>query len=321
MPSRREKSGDPPEILQHLGRAALAYGISRLGRHESDSRKSTTSKSSAGGSRERSKKSKGRSKGSSKDSSSDTSERTSKRKKEKGSSHSHKSDNGDLHHHITQLAAGALAFGVRQYMHHRREKRREAATASAAPSYEQRGTRAAGSSTQHQRDRGLHWKRRDTDPELSTALESLTSELRDTSESIRRLTRNRPSHRNCEVHRGLVENSDRIQASLSGLQTSVNNMVNLHPGLGQRRSTEPARRDGVHERARESQREPYRGLRRESPREYPKKDPREMPNEKLREQPRSERDGRKRRTSERYPRGRSPGERSHDEGSNRSRRS
>ncbi|KAK4443271.1 hypothetical protein QBC34DRAFT_259785, partial [Podospora aff. communis PSN243] len=69
------------------------------------------------------------------------------------------------------------------------------------------------------------------DPELSSALESLTAELQGTSDSIRRLTRNKPSHRNCEVYRGLVESEARIQARLSGLQTSVNNMRNLHPGL------------------------------------------------------------------------------------------
>lgn len=64
------------------------------------------------------------------------------------------------------------------------------------------------------------------------------------------------------MHRGLVENEARIRAGLSGLQTSVNNMRNLYPGLdggsGARErgvgGEEDGRREGHRERRRDRER-------------------------------------------------------------------
>ncbi|KAK0704534.1 hypothetical protein B0H67DRAFT_686896 [Lasiosphaeris hirsuta] len=211
MPSRRRHSRSPsrgrarekkPEILQHLGRAVLSYSLSRLA-------KNATSSSSSSKKPSRSR---------------------SRRRSRSGERSPPARDNSDLHRHMTQLAAGVLAFGVKQYMAHRREKKKKEKQKPAA-------------SQPPPQDRGLLHPGRRGDAELAGALASLTAELQGTSEAIRRLARQPPSHRNCEVYRGLVENADRIQAQLENLQASANNMRNLHPGLAKGRE-EGRRREG-----------------------------------------------------------------------------
>lgn len=163
-------------------------------------------------------------------------------------------------------------------MKHRREKREAASTGPSGPKVKGRDSRGIYPDSRSQQDRGVHRQGRVIDPELSTALGSLVTELQGTSQSIQKLTRARPSHRNCEVHEGLVANSDRIQRQLSNLQSSVNNIRNLHPNIeGPSRPPEPAKE--------ERRREMPRGM----PREMPRAMPREMPRERRRESERVKR--------------------------------
>ena len=206
-PARSEKR-ETPEILHTIGRAALAYGLGKLANQAAGN-----SGSGSSDSKKRSKSKKG--------------ERSRSRNKDKdGDGSRGGEDGGDLHRHMAQLAAGALAFGVKQYMHHRHERKQK------DKERERRHKRPATA----QQDRGLLWgsghDKPAVDGELSAALGSLSTEVGDASASIRRLARAKPSHRNCEVHSGLVDSADRIEASLSKLQSSVNNVRNLHPAVG-----------------------------------------------------------------------------------------
>ncbi|KAK3339662.1 hypothetical protein B0T25DRAFT_618181 [Lasiosphaeria hispida] len=257
MPSHGRHSRSPsrgrtrkkPEVLQQLGRAVLSYSLSRLAKTSGSSSKKDKDRSH---SRRRSRS----------------------HSAERGSSGPTR-DNSDLHKHMTQLAAGVLAFGVKQYMAHRREKKKKSAASQTRQPPPQ--------------DRGLFSSGRRSDAELSSALGSLTAELQGTSEAIRRLARQPPSHRNCEVYQGLVANADRIQAQLENLQASANNMRNLHPGLA--RGREDGRREG-----RGGERGLSRGVERRIP---PREDERVMPRERWRgeeEERRSDWSGRPRGT-------------------------
>ncbi|KAK1751507.1 hypothetical protein QBC47DRAFT_364515 [Echria macrotheca] len=300
MPSRRgsprRKSRETPEILQHLGRAALAYGIERLTRQESGSSKSSRHKKRE--SSNESRKSPSRSKG--KESKEKDSSGSSDRRRRSRESSRLKSENSDLHHHMSQLAAGVLAFGVRQFMHHRKEKKRKEAESGRDP----RKPTSRDRDRDRERERGLNFRpgRARADPELSAALESLNTELQGTNESIRKLTRDKPSHENCEVHKGLVDNSERIQTSLSNLQSSVNNIRNLHPALARETSRRVDPRERERERDPKGEREPARDrqrrerdLNREIPRERRERDlNREIPRERRERDPNRERDEKRR---------------------------
>ncbi|KAK0752703.1 hypothetical protein B0T18DRAFT_335 [Schizothecium vesticola] len=250
MPSKRGKSsGEPPEILQHLGRAALAYGISRLARQESSksgdkssTQSATPKKRKHGSSPSSSSKSKSHHTSSrskdmqdkSDDNSTASSHRSSRSHSRKRSSKSRASagagvDNNELHHHMSQLAAGVLAFGVQRYMHHRHERKRQKAAAPSGAA-DPRGSRGPQQPARGIFDAGGAGKPR-VDPELSAALASLDGELQGTAQELGRLARKKPDHRDCEVHRGLVDSEQRIQRGLDGLRSSVNNVRNLHPGV------------------------------------------------------------------------------------------
>lgn len=249
MPSKHGKSsGEPPEILQHLGRAALAYGISRLARQESSKssdksstqsatpkkRKHNSSPSSSSKSKSHHTTSRSKDKDDkSDDNSTASSHRSSRSHSRKRSSKSRASagggDDKELHHHMSQLAAGVLAFGVQRYMHHRHERKRQKAAAPPGagnppgrrgPEQPARGIFGAGGAGKPR-----------VDPELSAALASLDGELQGTAQELGRLARKKPDHRDCEVHRGLVDSEQRIQRGLDGLRSSVNNVRNLHPGV------------------------------------------------------------------------------------------
>jgi len=122
-----------------------------------------------------------------------------------------------------------LAFGVQRYMHHRHERKRQKPVApsgaadprgSRGPQQPARGVFSAGGAGKPH-----------VDPELSAALASLDGELQGTAQELGRLARKKPDHRDCEVHRGLVDSEQRIQRGLDGLRSSVNNVRNLHPGV------------------------------------------------------------------------------------------
>lgn len=247
MPSKHGKSsGEPPEILQHLGRAALAYGISRLARQESskssdksstqsatpkkrkhNSSPSTSSKSKSHHTTSRSKDKDDKSD----DNSTASSHRSSRSHSRKRSSKSRTSagDDKELHHHMSQLAAGVLAFGVQRYMHHRHERKRQKA-ANPSGAADPRGSRGPEQPARGISGAGGAGKSR-VDPELSAALASLDGELQGTAQELGRLAKKKPDHRNCEVHRRLVDSEQRIQRGLDGLRSSVNNVRNLHPGV------------------------------------------------------------------------------------------
>ncbi|KAK3374588.1 hypothetical protein B0H63DRAFT_253511 [Podospora didyma] len=225
MPSHRgrspaRKSKQSPEVLQHLGRAALAYSLKKLSeKHQESSRGRQKDSRSSSRHRKSSKRRGGHSS-------------TEQRDGSRGGLGPTRSDSSDLHHLISQLAVGALAFGVRQYMHRRREQKKTAAAAAAPlpqPSNRSKDAR------QHRRRGEPIAAVPGVDPELSSALDSLRTELEETSESIRRLayTRAPASHKNCEVHTALVADADRLQGSIARIHASVNNMKNLHPALSQ----------------------------------------------------------------------------------------
>ncbi|KXX81386.1 hypothetical protein MMYC01_203102 [Madurella mycetomatis] len=141
---------------------------------------------------------------------------------ERGSSRDLSRGDSDMHNLLSQVAVGVFAFGIRHLIHRRREAKRQA---QAAAQVNPKGGVTAG---QTQRPGAI-------DPELSGALNTVARELQGASDSIRRLASSAPSHRNCAVREALIADADRLHRSLANMQTSINNMRNLHPGLDQRR--------------------------------------------------------------------------------------
>ncbi|KAH6839608.1 hypothetical protein B0I37DRAFT_237949 [Chaetomium sp. MPI-CAGE-AT-0009] len=216
--SEPKNSKAPPEILHLLGRAVLAYSLKKL------SEQKAPSKSRSQSSRRKSSRSKPREPSA-----------TSKR----GSSRDlPRSDSGDMHALISQLAVGALGFGIRALIRRRKEAKKKAAAAAA-----QAGARSvpgeSGGAGDKKAGAGA------VDPELSAALDSVTQELQGASESIRRLAHSAPPplHRECAVRDALVADADRLTGSLANMQASIHNMKNLHPALEQgRRSRQQSER-------------------------------------------------------------------------------
>ncbi|KAJ4286610.1 hypothetical protein N0V88_007972 [Collariella sp. IMI 366227] len=143
-----------------------------------------------------------------------------------------RSDSGDMHSLVSQLAVGAFAFGIRHIIRRRKEAKKQAAAAatvqsSAVPAAAVRGV---GSILGQGRRSG------EIDPELSAALDSVTKEVQGATESIRRLAYSAPSssHRDCAIRDELVKDAERLTRSLANIQTSVHNMRNLHPELNRR---------------------------------------------------------------------------------------
>ncbi|KAK5655336.1 hypothetical protein OQA88_5903 [Cercophora sp. LCS_1] len=149
-----------PSPLHHLSRAALAFTMDRLkskyaskSSSSSKSHKSHKSKSKSSKSRNRSPASKST---------------PSEHEPSRESSFSH---NADLNHHLTQLAAGALAFGINTYVSHRKQKRKE-------KSAQERGLGLG---------LGKKAKRRVSDPQLAAALDSLSNELKGVGGELRKM--------------------------------------------------------------------------------------------------------------------------------------
>ncbi|KAK4236345.1 hypothetical protein C8A03DRAFT_16997 [Achaetomium macrosporum] len=222
MPSSRRRaaksptprSGVAPEILHQLGRAVLSYSLKKLSEPKPQSRhRDPSSRRSSSHSKKREASS------------------TSKR----GSSsrdmpRSDSSSSDDLHGLISQLAVGAVAFGVRHFVRRKREAKREAAAAAAAQA----------STTERGVARGPDAA---IDGELSAALDSVTRELQRAAESIRRLAYSAPpSHRDCEVRDALAADAERLSGSLANMQASIHNMRNLYPGLDRGKPASRGRR-------------------------------------------------------------------------------
>lgn len=199
----RDNTGQSPEILRQLGRAVLSYSLKRL-----NQQRNTRSRQRDPSSRQRSSRSQNRD--------------TSGARDGRGSSRDLSRGDSDMHNLLSQVAVGVFAFGVRHLIHRRREAKRQA---QAAAQVNPRGGVTAG---QVQRPGAI-------DPELSAALNTVARELQGASDSIRRLASSAPSHRNCAVRDALVADADRLHRSLANMQTSINNMRNLHPGLDKRR--------------------------------------------------------------------------------------
>lgn len=237
---------ESPEVLHQLGRAVLAYSLRKISERTRDKRRETHSSRQPPGRR--------------KDMPDETGARD-----ESSRGPSARSDSGELHNLVSQVAVGVLAFGIRQYMHRRREAKREAAATARKPQ------RPKGPGNHRQPDQQQQRALRSAaDLELSTAIDSLTKEVQNASESIRQLAYSAPSHRECAVQEALISDADRLQASLANIQTSANNMMNLHPDLnrppnpphksrrrertrfdeGQRRNEEPRSHIPTHPRRR-----------------------------------------------------------------------
>lgn len=215
----------PPEILHQFGRAILSYSLKKL------SEQKAPSKSRSQSSRRKSSRSKPREPSS-----------ASKR----GSSRDlPRSDSGDMHALVSQLAVGVFAFGIRALIRRRKEAKKKAAAAAAAA-----GTRSVPGDPGGAGDKKVGAGA--VDPELSAALDSVTQELQGVSDSIRRLAHSAPppSHRDCMVRNALVADADRLTGSLANMQASIHNMKNLHPGLeqGMRSRQQSTRREGFRER-------------------------------------------------------------------------
>ncbi|KAM7190963.1 hypothetical protein V8F20_009501 [Naviculisporaceae sp. PSN 640] len=222
-------SDSSPELLHQLGRAVLSYGMKRLsGQVKSSSSKPQSNKSTT---------------------------RSKSRDDRDGDPRSTSdSDSNDLHHIFGQVAMGLFSYGVRQYLHHRKLTKQKAAIAR--PPRRRPGDGSAGSKqdTQGQRTKGFGTygtsgtDDRGADPELAAALESITAELEGTSKAIRKLAGRSPTHE-CDLHERLKDEAKGIQAGIERVQTSVNNVRNLHGGLRDAGDTAgvaiPADGDGV----------------------------------------------------------------------------
>ncbi|KAK4154433.1 hypothetical protein C8A00DRAFT_42791 [Chaetomidium leptoderma] len=215
--NKSSESKVPPEILHQLGRAVLSYSLKKMSEQKtqpSDHRsKSSHRKSSRSKTREPSATSK---RGTSRD--------------------TPRSDSGDMHSLISQLAVGVFAFGIRHIIRRRREAKRQAAAAAAAASSAQATATSSTTTTTRDGTTGQRRQQQGTttvaDPELSAALETVTKELQGASDSIKRLASSAPSsHRNCAVRDALVADEKRLSGSLANMQASIHNMRNLHPGL------------------------------------------------------------------------------------------
>ncbi|KAL2146167.1 hypothetical protein VTI28DRAFT_5007 [Corynascus sepedonium] len=235
--SEHKGSKEPPEILHHVGRAVLAYTLKKLSERQAQSNstrpRSSHRKSSRSKTRDPSSASK---RGSSRD--------------------LPRSDSGDMHALVSQLVVGAFAFGIRTLIRRRREakkKKAEAAAAAAAAAATVSPQAGAGSVARGKSNPGQDAGAASVDPELSAALDSVTTELQSASDSIRRLAYSAPSvsHRNCAVRDALLTDADRLSGSLANMQASINNMKNLHPGLGQEKGRKERARERAKERAKE----------------------------------------------------------------------
>ena len=219
--SSGKNSSESPEILHQLGRAVLAYSMKRMSGQDNSSSDSRSAERHDRDSSRRNRSSAGQ-----RDRST---ERTGSR--EPGT----RSDSSDLHHIMGQVAVGLVGYGVRQYLRQRKQAKQRAATAGQPrQSRQPDGTSRGWPGVMGGWSKGTNGNR-SADPELAAALESLSVELESTSRSIRRLTNNPPCHKSCEVHQRLKASADGIQGSIAGIQTSVNNIKNLHGGLERNR--------------------------------------------------------------------------------------
>lgn len=216
-------SGQPPEILSQLGRAVLSYSLKKLNEQKARTRSREQS------SRRKPSRSKTR------DASRRSDRATSRGDMPRG-------DSGDMHTLVSQLAVGAVAFGIRHFIRRRREAKRQAAAASSARANTARGL------NDHSESPGLSPA---VDPELSAALDTVTRELQGASDNIKRLAHSAPSHRNCDVRNALVADAEKLTGSLANMQASIHNMRNLHPSLERERRRGRSQR-GRQERTRSS---------------------------------------------------------------------
>ncbi|KAL2128013.1 hypothetical protein VTI74DRAFT_9845 [Chaetomium olivicolor] len=234
-PSDPPKSSAPPEILHQLGRAVLSYSLRKL----SEQQKERSRSRQDGRSSSRPRPSRSRSK-----------PRDPSNTSKRGSSGDlPRSDSGDMHSLISQLAVGIVAFGIRHIIRRRKEAKKQAA-AAAAQSTATTAARGVGSILGQGQGQGA------VDPELSVALDTVTKELQGATETIRRLASSAPSsHRDCAVRDALVKDAERLTGSLANIQASVHNMRNLHPGLDQERGQARVRTERRSRRERERGRE------------------------------------------------------------------
>ncbi|KAH8899060.1 hypothetical protein GQ53DRAFT_363588 [Thozetella sp. PMI_491] len=126
-----------------------------------------------------------------------------------GRSGSSSTSRGDVTAVLGQLTIGLGALLVRQYLKHRKARKEKAKEEARIRDAQKKGQRVEG------------------DPELRAGLDSLAGEAQRTSQSLRDIARTPPTHPNCEVVGALDQNADRLQQSLSNIQTGVHNIRNL----------------------------------------------------------------------------------------------
>jgi hypothetical protein len=201
MPSRKEKpkgTSKTGEILQTLAVGLIEYSADKYLKRKQSSGESSRTKSS-------------------RRSESGRDDPTTERKPVSRHGSSASSGGRERSAIAGQVIFGIGAFFVRQYLHHRRAQKEKAKEGPRS-----RETRRGG-------------PRRKGDAELRDGLDALSSEARRTSESLRHLASRRRSHPHCEVSSALNQNADRLQRSLSNLETTVNNIRNLNDDrLGRR---------------------------------------------------------------------------------------
>lgn len=252
------------ELLHQLGRAVLSYSMRRLSgqgksplpKPGSKEREKSNSPSKSRDDRDGDYRSSSRRSRSRAGSASRTRQRdrTRDRDRDQDSSPyqsrdrapaaSARSDSSDLYHLLGQVAVGLFGYGIRQYLHHRKVSKQRAAIGRPARRRPGDAFTGPNQNTRGQRTRGFGgWgfgsgsgndKRRPSDrgadPELAAALESITADLEGTSKTIRKLAGRSPPHK-CDLHQRLRDEADGIQAGIERVQTSVNNVRNLHGGL------------------------------------------------------------------------------------------
>ncbi|KAK3934093.1 hypothetical protein QBC46DRAFT_230783, partial [Diplogelasinospora grovesii] len=195
--SQRERptsSRDSSGIIQQLARSILEHSLAHyLGRRQSTNRQRDNSR--LRGTAE--------------------SERAPDNRWQQGNGHRY-IPRSDAHDLAAQLLVSVVAFAIRHYVRNqssacrstRSEHGRE--RSPRRPNHRQDGDSGTG------------------EPLLAAALESLNLELQSTLDSIRRVVIRPHSHDSCEAHNVLLGSSERLQRSVTNLQTSVNNTRNLH---------------------------------------------------------------------------------------------
>jgi hypothetical protein len=126
---------------------------------------------------------------------------------------------------VAPVLAGVAALVVQRYLDSRRRR------CTAAQDSSSRQQQSESEAEFRLRGR-MQPREREAQSQLTSALDSLATEVQAAHETIRELAgQPRPAHdADCEVQAGLHRESERLQQSMSNLRTSIHNIRNLEGG-------------------------------------------------------------------------------------------